>query len=189
MVLMNETLRVIHRRRSIRAYKPQQISDGELQQIVNAALYAPNSRNSQKWHFAVVQKKDLLDEMAEIIKENMLNSGLDFLAAKAKEPGFNVFYNAPTVIMISADANEKFAHVDCGAAAQTIALAAEALNIGSCVMASPGLLFESEKGRELKKELGIPDGYSYVCSVALGYKDCADPPAPPRNKEVINFIK
>ncbi|MEW6425062.1 MAG: nitroreductase family protein [Bacillota bacterium] len=185
---MNETLRVIYRRRSIRAYKPEQISETDLQQIVNAALYAPNSRNSQKWHFTVVQNKDVLGRMAEIIKENMINSGIDFLAAKAKEPGFNVFYNAPTVIMISADENEKFAQVDCGAAAQTIALAAESLNIGSCVMASPGLLFESEKGLELKKELGIPDGYRYVCSVALGYKDCADPPAPPRNKEVINYV-
>ena len=61
---MNETLEVIANRRSIRKYKPEQITDKELQQIMEAAILAPSARNQQKWHFTVVQKREIIDEMA-----------------------------------------------------------------------------------------------------------------------------
>jgi hypothetical protein len=51
-------------------------------------------------------------------------------------------------------------------------------------MTSTDLLFKSEKGEELKKELGFPEGYEHVCVVALGYRD-ENPPAKPRRKDVI----
>ncbi|WP_312284050.1 nitroreductase family protein, partial [Candidatus Igneacidithiobacillus taiwanensis] len=71
-----------------------------------------------------------LDGMVATIKENMLQSGMEFLKTMAGNPGYHTFYHAPTVIMISADQNAQFASIDCGAAAQNITLAA-ALGIGS----------------------------------------------------------
>jgi asparagine synthetase B (glutamine-hydrolysing) len=50
-------------------------------------------------------------------------------------------------------------------------------------------LFASEKGMKLKKELGIPEGYNHMCAVALGYQDGKNPETPPRNKDVIKYIK
>lgn len=185
---MNDTLNVIKSRRSIRKYKKEQIADSELQEILNCAILAPNAINQQKWHFSVIQSKDVLDRMVEIIKENIANSGNEFLMQRAGSPDYHTFYNAPTVIMISADEKVPWVQIDCGLAAQNITLAAEALNIGSCVIGSSGLLFASEKGKGMRKELGIPDGYSHVCSVALGYKDEA-PAVPPRNKNVFSYIK
>jgi len=127
--------------------------------------------------------------MVATIKENILQSGIDFLANMVNNPGYHTFYHAPTVIMISADQNAQLAPIDCGAAAQNITLAAESLGIGSCLMTSPGFLFASEKGNAFKKELGIPEGYNHVCTVALGYKAGESPAAPPRNREVINYVK
>jgi len=54
---MNETLKVIKRRRSIRAYRPQQIADQELEAILEAAIWAPSAMNQQKWHFTVIQTR------------------------------------------------------------------------------------------------------------------------------------
>ena len=51
---MNEALRVICNRRSVRQYKAKQITDIELNQILDAALSAPNAMNQQKWHFTVI---------------------------------------------------------------------------------------------------------------------------------------
>jgi hypothetical protein len=56
-------------------------------------------------------------------------------------------------------------------------------------MTSPELLFASEKSNDLKKELGIPDGYVHMCTVTLGYKDCENPPAPLRKTDVVTYIK
>ena len=185
----NEALRVICNRRSVRQYKAKQIADGELNQILDAALSAPNAMNQQKWHFTVIQDKVMLEKMVAIIKENMVNSGNEMLATRASIPGYHTFHNAPTVILISADDKAKFVQIDCGAAAQNIALAAESLTIGSCIITSSAFLFSSEKGEEMRKKLGIPHGYSHVCTVALGYKEGANPVAPPRNENVINYIK
>jgi nitroreductase len=186
---MNEALEVIKSRRSIRQYKDEQISDAELQEILDAALLAPNAMNMQAWHFTVIQDGDMLERMVGIIKENLLNSGIEFLAQRANTPGYNTFYRAPTVIMISGSDNAPFIKIDCGAAAQNITLVAESLGIGSCLMTSPAFLFASPEGEALKEELGIPEGYGYVCTVAIGYEGGEHPSTPPRKKDVISYVR
>ena len=185
---MNETIKIINSRRSIRQYKLEQIADTELQQILDCALYAPNARNQQMWHFTVVQSKEMIDRMVNITKENIMNSDIEFLKGRASSPDYHTFHHAPTVVIIMGEEKTRFVEIDSALAAQNIALAAESLNIGSCVMTSPEMLFASEKGNEIKKELGIPDGYKYICTIVLGYKN-EQPTARPRNKDVINYIK
>jgi len=186
---MNEFIRIICSRRSIRQYQTKQIADADLNQILDAAIAAPSAMNQQKWHFTVIQDKVMIDRMVTVIKENMSNSGNDMLARRASVPGYHTFHNAPTVIIISADEKAKFVQIDCGTAAQNIALAAESLLLGSCIITSSSYLFASAKGEELKKNLGIPSNYTHVCSVALGYREGPSPVAPPRNDKVINYIQ
>ena len=186
---MNETLEVIRNRRSIRRFRPEQITEHELEAIVESALFAPSAMNAQPWHFTVIQDKRVLDRMAQLMRENMLKSGNEFMMRRASDPSFRPFYNAPTLILITADAKDKFGQFDCAAAAQNIALAAESLGVGSCIMAMSAILFESEEGVELARSLGVPDGYVHVCTVALGYKDGPNPQVPPRKRDVVNYVK
>jgi len=186
---MNEILKVINSRRSIRKFKKEQISGSVLQDIVNAGLYAPNAMNQQKWHFTVIQNKALLDRMVNIIKQNIMNSGIDFLIQRASAPDYHTFHHSPAVILISGDEKSPFIQISCGAAAQNLALASESLHIGSCIITSSAFLFTSEKSDELKRELGIPEGYNHICTIALGYKEGEIPSVPPRNKDVVNYIK
>jgi nitroreductase len=185
---VNETLKSIKNRRSIRKYKAEQISDAEIQTIMEAAIHAPSAMNQQKWHFSVIQNRETLAKMAEMIRQNLLKSPIEFFVERAKNPDYNVFYSAPTVVIITADEKAHFTEFDCGAAAENIALAAESLNIGSCIIGMASFLFESDKAGEIKKELGIPEGYKFIISVALGYKD-VKPPVPPKNKDAINYVK
>ncbi|HAG11072.1 MAG TPA: nitroreductase [Desulfotomaculum sp.] len=186
---MNEIIRVIKRRRSIRKFKDEQIADSEVQEILNSALLAPNAMNRQKLHFTLIQNKNLLDKMAQRIKENMLDSRIAPLVDRASSPDYNTFYNAPTVILISGEGKAPFIQIDCGAAAQNITLASESLNIGSCLITSSGYLFSTFRDNDLKNELGIPTGYSHICTVALGYKTGEDSPTPPRRPDVVNHIR
>ncbi len=72
---MNETMNVILHRRSIRAYKPDQISDAELEAILDAGKYAASGNNGQPWHFTVVQSKELLERLQEFTTSFFLHSG------------------------------------------------------------------------------------------------------------------
>jgi nitroreductase len=122
------------------------------------------------------------------MKENMINSGIAFLAERAKDPVFNPFGGAPAIILITADKTARFAEIDCALAAENILIAAESLGLGSLIMTSSEFLFKSGKGEELKRELCVPEGYEHVCVIALGYKD-ENPPLKPRRKDVITYIK
>jgi nitroreductase len=156
---------------------------------MEAAIHAPSAMNQQKWHFSVVQDPAFLAGLVATINEQLLKSRISFFVERAKNPEFNVFYHAPTVIFVTADEKAHFADFDCGAAAENIAVAAESLGIGSCVIGMSGVLFDSEEAGKTRKELGIPEGYRFVVSIALGYKDTARPPVPPKNRDVINYIK
>jgi nitroreductase len=186
---MNETVNIIKNRRSIRQFKDDQIPDPELQNIMECAILAPNAMNQQKWHFSVIQSKDFLKKMIDITRENMINSGVEFLAGRARDPNFNPYFNAPTVIFVTAEENTRFSQTDAALAAQNILIAAESYNIGSHIMTSTEFLFASEKGKAIKKEMGIPEGYTHVCAIVLGYREGEPPAARPRNKDVITYIK
>lgn len=185
---MNETIKAIKSRRSIRKFKPDPIPDEWLNEIMECAILAPNARNQQKWHFTVIQNKDIFKKMIDILRENMLNSGIEFLVERAKDPNFNPFGGAPALILITADKSDRFVDFDCAAAAENIMIAAESLGLGSHVMAMTEQIFLSEKGKELKKEFGVPEGYEHICMIALGYKD-EFPPERPRRRDVINYVK
>ena len=185
---MNETLKVIRSRRSIRKYRPELISDAELRAILEAAVYAPSARNRQPWHFSVVRDQLIMARLKKALKANLLKCGVEFLVQRASEPGYVAFHDAPMVIIISADEAGGFSFLDCGAAAENIALAAESLNIGSCLMGSSEFLFLGDEGEEIKKGLGIPDGYRHVCAVTLGYKDCDQPIPAPRRDGMVNVV-
>ncbi|MHC1740162.1 MAG: nitroreductase family protein [Anaerolineaceae bacterium] len=187
--MQNETLKVIRNRRSIRAYKAEQISDEEVQAILEAALYAPSANNSQGWHFSVIQNAAELEKLRACMKTNMRKSGIEGVRLRANDPTYVPFFNAPTLILITAEIGARSAQIDSGIAAENIALAAESLNIGSCIMTSSAFLFSGSNCEELKTELGVPETYEHICTVALGYKDGEQPIAQARKSGTVNYVK
>lgn len=64
----NEVLENIKARRSVRAYTSQQVSEEDLQAILEAAIYAPSGMHLETWHFTAIQNVDKLTELNERIK-------------------------------------------------------------------------------------------------------------------------
>lgn len=186
---MNKTLETIKNRRSYRNFKSKQINEKYLKLILEAAIYAPSAMNQQKWHFTVIQNKELLKKMIAEIKNNMHNSPNDRINKMANNEDFNPFYNAPTVILVSGQETARWISLDCGLSMQNIVLAAESINIGTCIIAMSNLLFESKNSELIKNELALPNGYKHFCSIALGYKPDKQPSVPTKNKDVIDFIR
>jgi nitroreductase len=185
--MTNETIWVLLNRRSIRKYTKEPVREEDLQAILQAAIYSPSAMNGQEWHFSVVRSEKILKKLQITMKENMLRSGVERLVQRASEPGFVGFFGAPVLIFLSAPAEAHSAQIDCGIAVENIAIAAESLGLGSCIMTSSELLFADDKDGSLARELGFPEGYKHVCSIALGYKD-ENPPAKERREGLINYV-
>jgi nitroreductase len=217
---MSEMINIIKRRKSVRSFKPEQISDAELEDILEAALRAPLANNSEQWHFSVIQDRKLIDYLVKAIADVIKTSGHEGSFIKfVSSDAYHTFYHAPTVIVISIDMSEGITQRDysAAAAAENILIAAESLNIGSCWIGGIVYPFDSEIGRKtravmnipeahgpdavkietsLKESMGIPEGYSPVAAIALGYKADGTTSLPfsiisgaPRNKDVITYAR
>lgn len=199
---MSEMINIIKRRKSVRSFKPEQISDAELEEILEAALRAPLANNSEQWHFSVIQDQKFLDRLVKAIADVIKTSDNGGLFIKfVSSDAYHTFYHAPTVIVISIDAREGVSQRDysAAAAAENILIAAEALGISSCWVGGIVYPFDSEIGRKsraamnipevhepdavkietsLKESMGIPAGYSPVAAIALGYEADVPPSLP-----------
>ncbi|RII34042.1 nitroreductase family protein [Clostridium chromiireducens] len=184
---MNEVLKTIKNRRSIRSYLPDQINQEELHLIIEAGIYAPTAHNDQPWHFTVIQNEELLSHINEKTKELMAKSEDNFIRTLGLNPKINTIYNAPTLIIVSGKKDALEPKIDCSAAIQNMLIAAESLNIGSVWLSFMTPLFSLQD--EVEK-LGIPEGYEPYYGAAFGYKNIEkELTAPKRNVDVINHIK
>lgn len=183
---MNGVIESIKSRRSIRKYCSEQINDEELEMILESAIYAPSGGNDQPWHFTVIQNKELIDEMNRECKKAMVDVPVEWIAKMGKSKQLHIFYNAPTVVVISGKEDATSPLPDCCAAIQNMLLAAETMDIGSCWIGLARFFFEKEENIE---KLRIPKGYKPYYGVSLGYKSSENNKAPERNKDVVNYIK
>jgi nitroreductase len=186
---MNELMKVIKNRRSIRSFKPEQIADAEIAAIVEAGTYAPSGRGDQSWQFTVVQNTLLLHEISEAVKRMYASLDNPFLQSQGKSEKYHLYYHAPTVIIVSGSKDALLPKLDCAVCVQNMLLAAESLHIGSCWISGIDLIAASAEGRPVLEKLNIPDGYEPYFQVALGYQKGETPQAAPRKEPVTNFIR
>ena len=184
---MNEVLNVIKSRRSVRNFKPEQISEESLDLILEAGIYAPTAHNDQPWHFTVIQNEDFLRYINEKTREAMAGSDIEWIKKMGSNPAFNVTYSAPTLILVSGRKDGIAWEADCAAAIENIILADESLDIGSVWLGLVKFFYDQEGEKE---KLGIPEGYQPYYGIALGYKAVVRKDfIPKRNRDIINYIR
>ena len=173
---MNETIRNLMERRSIRKFKSEQIQDAALNDILEAGKYAPTGGGRQSPVMVVAQSPALVKKLS---KMNAAVMGSD------SDP----FYGAPTVVVVFADKN-RATHVEDGALVIGNMLnAAHALGVDSIWIHRAREVFETEEGKALMREWGLSDDYVGIGHCALGYRDCAYPEPAPRKDDYVRFAK
>ncbi|MCL1978759.1 MAG: nitroreductase family protein [Methanomassiliicoccaceae archaeon] len=184
----NDTVRAIMERRSIRKYKPQQITEQELNTIIECGLNAPSGMNTQNWHLTVIQNAGLIDWMNEKIKENMPAESVS--RYKDRQNGredYSMFYDAPTLILVSGDAKDMWTESNCGYVTQNMCLAAQSIGVASIIIGMARFLFTTSEGDAYAEELGVPNGYRPLYVVCFGYADMRPEP-PARIPGKVNYI-
>ncbi len=150
-----ELLEAINGRRSIRAFKTQDVEEATVMKLIEAARWAPSAGNLQPWKFVIVRKPSL--------KKALAKAALNQAHVE----------DAPVVIVVCADEKRSsmgygirgkllYCLQDTAAATQNILLTAHSLGLGSCWVGA----FDEESAREA---LNIPEGVRPVAIIPVGY--------------------
>lgn len=155
---MNEVIKCLKERRSVRKYRDEQIKESELEQILEAGIYAPTGMGMQSPIIVVVQDKETITQLSKL---NAAVMGVN------SDP----FYGAPTVIVVLADKARGTYIEDGSLVLGNLMNAAYAVGVDSCWIHRAKEVFESEEGKTLLKKWGIEGDYAGIGHCILGYRD------------------
>lgn len=155
---MKETLIDLKQRRSCRKYTSQQISEQELDSILEAGLYAASGMNKQASIMVAVTNQQLIAELSAM---NASIMGVD------SDP----FYGANCVVIVFADSTVRTYLEDGSLSLGNMMNAAHAIGVSSCWIHRAKQMFETKRGKELMKQWNIDEKYVGIGNLILGYAD------------------
>ncbi len=175
---MNEVIKAMKERRSIRKFKAEMPSKADLEQIVEAGLYAANGRGRQAVITIAVTDKELRDKLSAVNNEIM-----------GGPEGNDPFYGAPAILIVLANKEVPTAPYDGSLVMGNLMLAAHSLGLGSIWIHRAKEEFEMPEYQKLLKDLGIEGEWEGIGHCAVGYIDGDNPAAAPRNDGRVFWVE
>ena len=163
---------ILKNRRSIRKYKPEQVTDAHLDAILEAGLYAASGMNTQNAYMVAVRDKETRDQLSRM---NAAVMGTD------KDP----FYGAPCVVVVLVEPERYTAVEDGSLVLGNLMNAAYEAGVGSCWIHRARQMFESDEGKALLKKWGLREDLIGVGNCILGYPDEDPAPKPRREGRIV----
>ncbi len=180
----------INGRRSVREYTDKVPDEQTIRRLIDAAVQAPSAVNQQPWTFTIVRDQGLLDRVSREAKSHMLTNipaadvHSEHFRTVLSDPAFHIFYHAPVLILISAQAQGPWIVEDCALAAQNLMLTAYGSGLGSCWIGFAQAYLNTPGGKSV---LGLPVSWVSVAPVIVGYPQ-ALPPTRPRHEPQVRWV-
>ncbi len=164
------SLNYIFRRRSIRKYTDQPVSDEQIKSILEAAMAAPSAHNYKPWHFIVIKNRSRLDHIADI------------------HPYGKMLYQASLAIAVCGNKKVSPDHwiQDCSASTENILLALPELGLGGVWL---GCYPMDSRNNALKEFLPLPDEIELLSIIAISYPAEDKKPRTQFNAKCIHYEK
>ena len=181
-----ELLEAIYTRRAVRDYSHAKVEQAQIEALIRAAIQAPSAMDHQPWSFCVVRDAALLRRISDEAKAHMLRTTPAGLVSHHFEemlgnPAFDIFYNAPVLILISSSDDQPWGTIDCALAAQNLMLAARDAGLGSCWIGFAQGWLGTPEG---KTALGLPPACTPVAPIIVGHPAGTVPPVPRNDPEI-----
>ena len=176
------TIDCIRTRRSVRKFKNEQIKDEELIQVLEAGTWSPTSMGAQHPHIIAVQNiavqnPRFLDRLRKMNAEVM---------GTISDP----YYGAPTIILVLTDRGYSNEIYDGSIVLQTMMLAAHEIGLGTCWIHREKEMFDSDEGKQLRRDMGIDDDLMGIGALSIGYEAEGGSHAPkPRKPDYYKVVK
>jgi nitroreductase len=179
----------LYQRRSVREFSAERVTRDAVFGLIDAAVQAPSAMNEQPWSFTVVSDKASLSQISRKAKAHMLEafgegSHLNHFRQTLSDPNFDIFYDAPTLIVISAPKQSRWAVEDCAMAAENLMLAAHAAALGSCWIGFAQGWLNTKEGLAT---IGLDENQLVVAPIVVGHPK-KRPEAVPRKKPNIRWM-
>ena len=172
---MNEVIKNIKERRSIKKYENKMVPKEIIEKIIEAGTYAPSGMGKQSSIIIAITNKEIRDKLSKLNAKIM---GIE------KDP----FYGAPVVLVVLSKKDIPTYIYDGSLVMENLMLTANSLGIGSCWIHRAKEEFEAEEGKELLRKLGInPEEYEGIGNCILGYKK-EEGNLKPRKENYIYYI-
>ncbi len=181
----------IYTRRAIRSFTDEPIDEHTIRKLIDASVQAPSAVNEQPWSFTVIQDHALLDIISAGAKAHMLRTTpVDSLSTHFQQilndPGFQIFYHGPVLVVISCVADGPWAVIDCSLAAENLMLAARAAGLGSCWIGFAQSWLATPEG---KMTINLPPTYLPVAPIVLGHTQAVPFSVPRKQPEIFWLTK
>lgn len=184
---------LIKSRITCRNFSDQPLAKEQIRDLIDTAVWVPSGSNNQPWHFVVVTDRDKLKAYSDAAKSAWLatldeNPHMRQYEDFIRDPAYNIFYNAPALVIVYGN-RESYWHVyDCSMVAHNLHLLADEQGLGCCWI---GFAHNILNEPAMKRGLGVPEQYELVAPVVLGHpaeaKALAENPNP-RKDFMINWF-
>lgn len=176
----------IYTRRAVREFTAEPVDEKTLRQLIDAAIQAPSAVNQQPWVFCVVRDRALLARISCEAKAHMLRtSPVALLSHHFQEllsnPGFDIFYHAPALVLISSVAESPWTVENCSLAAENLMLAARAAGLGTCWIGFAQAWLGTPEGKAV---LNLSASYVPVAPIIVGHPKAAPLPVPRKEPDI-----
>lgn len=163
---MNDILKAMKERRSIRQFKSDMPAKEDIEQIIEAGLFAANGMGKQATITVAVTNKELRNRFSAV---NCKIGGW--------KEGFDPFYGAPVILIVLADKNWANRVYDGSLVMGNMMLAAHSLGLGSIWIHRAKEEFEMPEYQQLLKDLGVEGEWEGIGHCAIGYIESDMPKA------------
>ena len=174
---MNEVLKAMKERRSVRSFKPDMPEKSDLEKIVEAGLFAANGRGKQAGIIIGITDKQMREKIVEANRK---------IGGWAE--GFDPFYGAPVIFIVLADKSCSTYVYDGSLVLGNMMLAAHSLGLGSIWIHRAKEEFETDEFKELLASLGIEGDFEGIGHCAVGYAEGELPVAAERKQNRVYWI-
>lgn len=168
---MNEIIKAMKERRSIRKFKPDMPPKEKIEEIIEAGLYAASGRNEQAVITIAVTNQEFRNKL---MKDNCEIGGWS--------ESYDPFYGAPVILIVLGRKSRITYVYDGSLVIGNMMLAAHSLGLGSIWIHRAKEEFETAEYQALLKDLGIEGEWEGIGHCAIGYMDC-ELPVPPDRKD------
>ena len=178
-------------RRAIRDYQNKEVPLATITEILQDTCLAPTASNRQPCSFIIIQDRDLIKRLSNESKGNLLADAVknpallspDYVAM-LRDDNFNVFYNAPCLVLFIGPKDVRSLDVDIGLTVAYFMFSATTRGLGTCWIG----LGAQVRNNIILKEIGMPNDCRIVAPIIVGYPVSIPPASERHAPEIVKVV-